>query len=85
MTFQISIDAQLEALLRERAAAAGKDPSEYAAAVLERELRQQALDRLLAPVREAFDKSGMTDDELAEELERAKHAMRAEQKPRKAS
>lgn len=85
MTLNLSIPAQLEALLRERAGAAGKEPAEYAAMLLERELRRQALDQTLAPVREAFRQSGLSDDALAEELERAKHAMRAGKSTRKAS
>lgn len=84
MAVHIALSAQVDALLREEAARAGKDPAEYGAILLEAILRREALDRELAPVREAYRQSGLSDDELAEELERAKHDMRAEQS-RKAS
>jgi hypothetical protein len=35
------------------------------------------LDQLLAPIRKAVKESGMTEDELTEMLEQAKHEMRA--------
>lgn len=80
----ITFSHEVEALLRRQAEEAGKDPAEYAAMLVERVLRYRRLDRELAPAKEAFRRGWLTEDELGEELERAKHVMRAEQ-PRKAS
>lgn len=79
MTLHISISPQTEAKLRERASACGQDVSSYAASVLDQALDKPSLEETLAPVRRAFEKSGMSEDELSELLEREKHAMRAGQ------
>ena len=42
------------------------------------------LDEVLRPVRDAFHASGMSDDELGELLEQAKHEMRRERRARQA-
>ena len=78
MTLQIALSPDVEARLRERAAASGSDMAAYAASLLDRALRQQSLDELLAPVRKAVAESGMSDEELGELLERAKHDLRRE-------
>lgn len=65
MTLQIDLDPELEAKLRERAAAAGEDPQEYARHALAEKLRgPESLDEILAPVRKEFRESGMTEEEL---------------------
>ncbi|MGB7156443.1 MAG: hypothetical protein WBD40_00170 [Tepidisphaeraceae bacterium] len=85
MTLNLSISEQAEAGLKARAAAAGMAPEAYAARLLERHIAKMTIDELLAPVRAEFEASGMTEDELVELLEAAKHEMRAEQRGRKAS
>ncbi len=79
MDLIVPIPPAIAAMLRERAASAGKAPEDYAAELLTRDLTRLSLDQILAPVDEAFRRSGMTDDELAQLLEQEKHAMRAEQ------
>ena len=78
MTLQITLSEPVEAKLRERAAASGQDIAAYAACVLDQALGKPSLEEKLAPVRQAFEQSGMTEDQLSELLEGEKHAMRAE-------
>jgi len=78
MTLQISLSPVAEARLRQRAVASGQDVSSYAQRLLDEALRKPTLDEILAPVREEFETSGMTEDELSELLETAKHEMRLE-------
>jgi hypothetical protein len=75
----VPLSKQAEANLRARAAAAGQDLPTYAAGVLER------LSALPAPLRsisgalaDEFRASGLSDDELGDLLERAKHESRRE-------
>ena len=85
MTLNLSISAEAEAELKARAAAVGMSPETYAARMLERHVAKLALDELLAPLRAEVEASGITEDELSDLLERAKHEMRAERRGRKAS
>ncbi len=80
MTLEISLTPEAEDRLRRRAAAAGKQPAELARAIVERDVRRPTLEEISGPIYEEFLKSGMTDDELGDLLEEAKHAMRAEQR-----
>ena len=72
----IPVPPQLMSQLGERAVAEGVDITTLACRALRREAARPMLDDILKPVRDAFAKSGMTDDELAELLEVEKHAMR---------
>lgn len=54
-------------------------PISYAnakALLIEPKSSMAELDEVLRPIREAFDASGMTEDELSDLLEEEKHAMR---------
>ncbi len=79
-TLSIPVAPETEAKLRERATANGQDVASYAARLLNDAVQSASLDEILAPVRRAFEESGMTDDELSDLLEREKHAMRAERR-----
>ena len=77
MTLEISISPEAEAKLREKAAMVGEDISSYAAGVLERMAeRPLTLREISGPLFEEFKASGMTDDELGDFLEEAKHRIR---------
>lgn len=78
MILEISLTPEAETRLRERAAAAGKPPAELAGAIVERDVRRPTLEEISGPIYQEFLKSGLTDDELGDLLEEAKHAMRAE-------
>jgi hypothetical protein len=77
-TLHITLPPDTEARLRERALARGQDLATTAARLIDEGVRRPDLDQILAPVRRAFEVSGMSEDDLSELLEREKHAMRAE-------
>jgi hypothetical protein len=85
MVLNLSISADAEARLKAKAAAAGVDVESYASRTLERFASRPSLDEVLGPLREEFDKSGMSEDELTEFLERAKHEARAARRSRTTS
>ncbi len=85
MVLSVSISPEAEAKLKAKAAAAGVDVESYASRTLERLVSRPSLEEVLAPLRAEFDESGMTEDELAEFLEQAKHKARAERRARRAS
>ena len=65
MTLQIDLSPEIEARLRERAAAAGKDAATFALEAVEEKLRgPQTLAEILAPVHKEFRESGMSEEEL---------------------
>lgn len=75
MTLHIPDD--LARVLADRASAAGQDMEAFAVSQLRASLsKQQSLEETLRPTREAFEQSGMTEDEAVELFEEEKHAMR---------
>lgn len=80
MSLHIIIPDQLAKGLEERAITAGISAEQLALAAIERELATSPLDELLAPIRKAYEESGMTEDESFDFLEAEKHAMRRERR-----
>lgn len=81
MTLAISISHDAEERLRAKAAAAGMDVTTYAARELERSVAApRSLREISGPAYEEFVRSGMTDDEFGDVLEKAKHTMRTERR-----
>jgi len=76
MTLSIEVSKSVEDRLAAKARDAGVDLSTYAQRVLQAEALMPSLDQTLAPIRSAFARSGVTDDEIAEEYESEKHAAR---------
>jgi len=76
MTLLVPVSPQVEAKLRERAAAEGKDPAAYASKLLEQAVTHPSLDELLAPLRQQFAASGTTDEELVRQITEARDAYR---------
>ena len=64
MTVTITVPAELEAKMAERAAAKGVTLEEYAREVLERDAEMPTLREVFAPVREQIKVAGVTDEEL---------------------
>jgi glycine cleavage system pyridoxal-binding protein P len=84
MVISVPISPQTEATLKAKAAAAGVDVETYAARQLELMASPpRSLKEISGPIAQAFAKSGMTEDELADFLEQEKHAMRAERRAKK--
>jgi hypothetical protein len=80
MMLSLSISPEAEAKLKEKAAAAGIDVTTFAARTLEHAATRPSLDEVLAPLRAEFDRSGMSEDELTNLLEQAKHEMRDQER-----
>jgi hypothetical protein len=79
----LRVSRQAQETLAERAAASGTDMAEYVSALVETTARTPlSLRGISGPVYQRFLESGVTDDELSEELERAKHELRAERRAR---
>jgi hypothetical protein len=79
MTLSVTIPDELAEELSRTAQAVGKTPEEVAVSAIRRNLLATAkLNETLAPIREAFQKSGLTEDEAVELFEAEKHAMRSE-------
>lgn len=84
LTLRISKDA--EAKLTERALAAGVPLAQYLATLVEALVETpRTLAEISGPVYQRFVESGTSDEQLSEELERAKHERRAERRGRRAS
>ena len=83
MTLTISIPPEAADKLQEQAQALGLDVQAYALRILENSINSHRLfEEARAEIYKRFLESGMTDEELGEELERAKHEMRAERRAR---
>ena len=76
MSILIDISDETRMQLEKKAVAAGVDVPTYAARILAAEASRPTLEAALRDVRAAFRASGMSEDELAETLEREKHEAR---------
>jgi hypothetical protein len=76
MTLTIPLSPDTESKLRRRAATEGKDPSAYAAQLLEAAMNRTNLDELLAPLRQQFAATGNTDQLLVDQITEAREAYR---------
>jgi hypothetical protein len=64
MTLSISLSPEVEARLKERAAAEGKDPTAYVSELVAEAITQPSLEELLAVSQAEFASTGMTPDEV---------------------
>jgi hypothetical protein len=63
--------------IEKKARSKGKTPPEYVRALIERDLlADKTFDEILKPVRADFRKSGMTEDQLDQLVDRARKATR---------
>jgi hypothetical protein len=86
MLLSIPISPTAEATLRAKAIAARVDVETYVGALVEQTTKPPlSLEEISGPIADDFAKSGMTEDELGDLLEQAKHATRAEKRSAKAS
>lgn len=84
MSTTISIPTELEQKIAERAASKGLPLEEYVREVLRRDAEALSLDEILAPVREQFAASGMTEEELDALVEKERQAIWDENQKKKA-
>jgi hypothetical protein len=78
MTVSVHLPIEDERRLALKAETAGVDLQTYVERIVHGAAARPPIEELLRPVRDAFHATGMTDDELGELLENAKHEMRAE-------
>ena len=91
MTIKIELRPDEERELRELARASGRDVSEYVHQVLTEHLRSgrspeaasKKFDEILAPIREGWQQSGMTEDEITALFEETRDEVRQERRTRK--
>ena len=84
MVLRLSISPEAEARLRAKAAAAGVDLETYALRHLEKIVANpRSIEEISGPIGEAFEESGMSEEELADFVEREIHAMRAERRAKR--
>ncbi|MGD0137979.1 MAG: hypothetical protein ABSD28_03830 [Tepidisphaeraceae bacterium] len=76
MSLVIPISPQVESKIRERAAAEGKEPTAYAAKLLEQAVSRLSLDEILAPLRQEFAACGTSDEQLLQQITEARDAYR---------
>jgi hypothetical protein len=91
MALKIELRPDEERELRELARASGRDLSEYVHRVLAEQIRfgrgprtaAKSFDEVLAPVREGWRQSGMTEDEITALFEETRDEVRRERRARK--
>ena len=82
----LKLSRSAEARLVGRAAASGKPLAEYIATLVESVVAApRTIEEISGPVYQRFLASGTTDEQLSDELEQAKHEMRAERRARQGS
>lgn len=65
MTVTLDLKPEVESLLEERARADGCDVEGYVKKLIEEDVsRKRTFDEILAPFRQAVERSGISDDEL---------------------
>ncbi len=64
MTITIDLPTDIETALRKKALADGKDFQIFILDTLKTQALKPSLDEILAPVRQEFDESGMSEDDL---------------------
>jgi hypothetical protein len=85
-TLTLELSREASEKLARRAAASGQKLPEFISELVEHFSGPPTpLEELSGPIYQRFLDSGTTDEELSEELERAKHEMRADRRARNAS
>lgn len=77
MSMHVEIPDDVAQLVQKKAAETGTAPEQVAIrAIRTTLLNDEKLSESLRPIREAFDQSGMTEDEAVELFETEKHSLR---------
>lgn len=84
MQITIRLSRRAREKLAERAAQNGQDVNHYTSELIEQAVTCPTLDELLAPVRDDFAKSGMSEEEIMELGRRELEVMRRERKAKSA-
>jgi hypothetical protein len=96
MTISIFLEPEEEQGLLERARLSGAGVEEYVQRLIRKDLSSAAtpdtpggssltFDQILAPMREGFARSGLTEDEIMRDFEEARQGVRQERRARRAT
>jgi hypothetical protein len=73
MSIQVELKPEVEAMLQKRALDRGCDVAGYVERLIEKDvLASQSFDEILSPIRQGFQESGMSEDELETLFEEAR-------------
>jgi post-segregation antitoxin (ccd killing protein) len=76
MAITIHFAPEVEAQLQERARRSGVDVTTYIYQVVEKDLHERrTFDEILEPIRQGFEESGLTEEELEALFEQAREAV----------
>jgi len=81
-TLTIHLPKDVSLALEDKAKINGKGVAEYVEDLLERQARRQTLDEILAPIRNGFEESGMSESDLEKLIDEEVRAVRAERRKR---
>lgn len=80
MTLTINLPKDVGTALKNKAKTSGKGVAEYVETMITAQVKRPSFDEILAPIREGFEKSGMTELELEAFFDSEIKAMRAEKR-----
>lgn len=81
-TLTIHLPKDVSLALEDKAKISGKGVAAYVEDLLERQARRQSLDDILAPIRNGFEESGMSESDLEKLIDDEVKAVRAERRKR---
>lgn len=82
-TLTINLPRDVGTALETKAKLSRRDTAEYVEYLVTKEVNRPSLDEILAPIREGFKKSGMTEMELENLIDGEIKAMRAEKRQKR--
>jgi len=83
MTVTLELEPELESALEKRARAEGCDVKDYLEKLVEKEVnRERTFDEILAPFRDAVEKSGISDEDLDNLFREARKEVSRERRAR---
>ena len=83
MTLTINLPRDVGTALEKKAKLSRRDTAEYVEYLVTKEVNRPTFDEILAPIREEFKKSGMTEMELENLIDGEIKAMRAEKRQKR--
>ena len=84
-TVTINLPKEVGVVLEKRAEDSGQDFETYIRNIVETQAKKMTLDETLTPIRQAVEKSGLSDDELDNIFQQARREVSQERKKRKNS
>jgi hypothetical protein len=83
MDITITVEPDVQTKLQQKADAAGQDIKKYVEEIVRTQVLHPSLDEILAPVRQEFAESGMTEDELDALIKQERRILREEKNGKK--